>query len=59
MEEIKEYPDLDYGESKCCRCGGEPNPCPVSCPYSDEINNDQTPPCNCCDSCRHECFMDI
>lgn len=58
MGETKEYPDLDYGESKCIRCGGEPDQIPGPCPYADEINNDQTP-CNCCDSCRYECAMDI
>jgi hypothetical protein len=29
------------------------------CPYNADINNDDTPCCNCCDECCHECSMDI
>lgn len=42
---------------KLCKCGapaGEPR----ACPFKSELHgNDE--PCDCCDSCRHECAMDI
>lgn len=40
-----------------CKCGSTPNE-DHTCPFKLEINgNDDL--CNCCDSCRHECAMDI
>ena len=28
------------------------------CPYSEEINDNHEPCCNCCADCQHECYMD-
>lgn len=30
-----------------------------SCPFSEEIHDNSTTLCNCCDDCTHECAMDI
>ena len=31
-----------------------------SCPYQSEINDDHTEDyCTCCETCEHECAMDI
>lgn len=32
---------------------------PHGCPYAEEINDDFTTKCNCCEACTHECAMDI
>lgn len=29
------------------------------CPYNCDINNDDTPVCNCCADCTQECMNDI
>lgn len=43
-----------------CRCGVNPATEPHSCPYADEIgDNDDPEYCTCCDDCMHECAMDI
>ena len=44
-----------------CQCGDPefrngPN---HSCPFRADVHNDDTPNCKCCDSCQHECSMDI
>ena len=35
-----------------------PATAPHMCPYQTEINNDHEL-CTCCESCSHECYMDI
>jgi len=30
-----------------------------TCPYAEDINDDHTTLCNCCEVCQHECAMDI
>ena len=30
-----------------------------TCPYSEEINGNDTDLCTCCDICEHQCAMDI
>ena len=30
-----------------------------SCPFTEEIDNDDEPCCNCCENCEYECMMDI
>lgn len=43
-----------------CSCGVNPaTPSPHGCPYQEEINEDSTYQCDCCDDCRHQCCMDI
>lgn len=41
-----------------CRCGckGEAE---HTCPFSSEINGDDTTLCNCCEECTYQCAMDI
>lgn len=43
-----------------CRCGNNPATEPHSCPFAEEIGDNNDPEyCTCCDDCRHECCMDI
>ncbi len=42
-----------------CKCGKNPEEASHTCPYSEDIHGDSESMCNCCDSCRHECAMDI
>jgi hypothetical protein len=44
-------------EGKVCTCdrGYELH----SCPYQADINNDDTPCCNCCPYCEDQCAWDI
>ncbi len=51
---------------KCSACeyrfkGREPNPAPEPhpCPFREEIHDDSTSLCECCDACRQECAWDI
>jgi len=44
---------------KCSRCNNSAANNKHICPYAEEINNDSETLCNCCDSCTHECCMDI
>jgi len=37
---------------------GNPATEPHTCPFAEEINDDETL-CRCCDGCQHECAMDI
>ena len=32
---------------------------PHPCPYAQDIHNDDTVTCNCCDECMYQCAMDI
>jgi hypothetical protein len=43
----------------CQRCGGQGTPELHACPFSADVNNDDTPTCNCCSHCSHQCAMDI
>ena len=43
---------------KCSKCQQQPARQMHPCPYSQEINDDDTP-CNCCLSCSGECAMEI
>jgi len=52
----EDYDDYDY-KSKC-KCGkpGKPD---HTCPFAEDVHDDDVSQCNCCDSCQHECAMDI
>jgi hypothetical protein len=52
---LSDYKDNDC---KCDKCGSESRGS-HSCPYDEEFNNGYSDSCNCCDSCRYECLMDI
>lgn len=46
--------------AKCQSCGKNNGTDELhSCPYNADINNDDSPCCNCCSDCCHECAMDI
>lgn len=43
-----------------CFFGGEHDACkPHTCPYREEIDNDNETLCNCCDDCKQQCADDI
>ena len=42
-----------------CKCGKNPQQPPHTCPYEEEIFNNSETMCECCDSCQHECLLDI
>jgi hypothetical protein len=44
---------------KCQRCGKQVPAELHSCPYSLEIEEDDTPCCNCCEDCEDECAMEV
>ena len=53
--------DLTVGlDADLCKCGKNPATESHSCPYAEDIgDNDDPDYCTCCDDCRHECCMDI
>ena len=44
---------------KCEKCDKNPASEPHPCPYAEEIDDDHTTLCTCCDECTEECAMDI
>ena len=42
----------------CESCNSNPASEPHPCPFSEEINGDETK-CTCCDSCTDQCAQDI
>lgn len=52
-------------ETKITGCGGrtgcknQPTPETHPCPYQEDVNNDPSDHCNCCDACQQECCDDI
>jgi len=50
-----------FGEDECqCEsCGQEGTDDLHSCPYAQELNNDDSALCNCCEYCTQECANDI
>ena len=54
-QEQATYDVLCFGH---CRCG-KPGTDEHTCPYSEEIGNDFTTLCNCCDQCAGQCADDI
>lgn len=53
-----DMPVLIDNDCKCDKCGKESRGS-HSCPYDEEFNSGYSDSCNCCDSCRRECLMDI
>lgn len=47
----------DHGGHSDCENEAAPKMHP--CPYNEDINDDDSPVCRCCDDCAHECAMDI
>jgi hypothetical protein len=48
-------------EKELCKHGGCENVAAElhACPYKEEVFDDKTTLCNCCDACAYECAMDI
>ena len=44
---------------KCGNCGTNDAADEHGCPYAEEIHDDFTTMCTCCDDCRHDCLMEI
>ena len=42
----------------CFDCGHDALPM-HTCPIQEDINDDFTYECNCCEDCTYECMMDI
>ena len=51
-------PVLIDNDCTCDKCGKESRGS-HSCPFDEEFNSGYSDSCNCCDSCRRECLMDI
>lgn len=48
------------GQCERYRCNNPAERRKHSCPYQEEINNNNDPNyCNCCSDCRYECAMDV
>lgn len=44
----------------CPKCGNNiKSDWPHVCPFKADMNGDYDTLCRCCDSCRHECAMDV
>ncbi len=41
-----------------CSCGHAGKPA-HPCPFKEDVRNDSTTLCTCCDACRKECLYDI
>jgi len=51
--------NTETDKNKCQHCGAKVPEGLHPCPYAEEIHCDDTPCCNCCDACAHECAMEI
>ena len=50
----------DCGWTKCYREGHEGQTEEFhACPYDEDVNNDPTPACKCCQACEDECAGDV
>lgn len=58
-EAVRQLDERIANESSVTRECGHPGSTVRNCPYSADVNNDNTQRCVCCDSCAHECAMDI
>jgi hypothetical protein len=51
---------ITMNQPKCQKCGEPVNSDELHpCPYSEDVNNDPTPCCNCCPDCCRQCAEDI
>lgn len=46
-------------EGSHCKGQNEATDALHPCPYDEDVHNDPTPTCTCCEICAHECAMDI
>jgi len=50
----------DQDHSACQQCGGDEGTADLhACAYDEDIANDQTPRCNCCQECEDRCADDV
>lgn len=56
---IKAIQAARYKAEKCQNCQERPAIALHTCPFKEEIKNDTSSTCNCCDECRNECAMDV
>ena len=43
----------------CEQCNSEPGEQDHTCPYKEEIGDDNESLCNCCEECRYQCCQAI
>lgn len=57
------YENLNSGgnmkEKLCEKCKKNPASKPHICPFAEEVYDDSTTKCTCCDDCTQECADDI
>ena len=46
-------------ETKCQQCGNKTEEEEHPCPYLQELDGDEEPHCNCCESCINDCHLSI
>ncbi len=59
---LESFPDVSVpapAPGTCDKCEINPAGEEGSCPFAAEADNDPDSLCHCCDSCRHECAMDV
>lgn len=45
-------------KGKTCKCGKPGLPL-HPCPYDEDLHNDKTPTCNCCETCQESCAQEL
>ena len=55
QEELQALLDVPMPEAFCENCKKNPATEPHTCPYAEDINDDHTTLCTCCEECEHEC----
>ncbi len=55
----KKDEDKNIVSNLCQHCEEKPAETPHPCPFKEDIHGDSETLCNCCHSCRHECYMNI
>ncbi len=53
VSQIKDVSNI--GKCSCCQKNDASNG--HTCPFSEDANDDHQTLCDCCDDCRHECWM--
>jgi hypothetical protein len=48
-----------FTEPACQKCGTEVEKGLHPCPFNEDVNNDSSNFCNCCNNCAAECADDI
>lgn len=54
------HENMKQKENLCYRCKKEPGTeNPHVCPFSQDLHDDHSESCNCCDDCTIECARDV